>query len=213
LQDKLSLKGKITDGVVSRYINRRISMKISAFIIRHKIPITPNMVSIISSIIGFISLPLFILGNPILAGIIVQTSSILDGVDGELARYYGLTSKFGSFLDSILDRLVNIIALLGAILYLTLFHGLSTVLHILVYVLAVAGDLMVSYLHARALLDLDKHPVFIGKLPSIASRDVRLFILFIGCISGFIFESLLAIAILSFFYVISKFAEIAFSRL
>jgi len=143
-----------------------------------------------------------------LAGIIVQTSSILDGVDGELARYYGLTSKFGSFLDSILDRLVNIIALLGAILYLTLFHGLSTVLHILVYVLAVAGDLMVSYLHARALLDLDKHPVFIGKLPSIASRDVRLFILFIGCISGFIFESLLAIAILSFWIVLTIYLEL-----
>jgi len=211
LQKKL--KGKTTDGIVSRYINRKVSMRITAFIIHHNIPISPNMMSVISSAIGFISLPLFILGNPILAGIIIQTSSILDGVDGELARYYGLTSRFGAFLDSILDRLVNIVALLGAIIYLTLFHELNTVLHVAVYVLVIAGDLMVSYLHARALLDLGKHPLFIGKIPSIASRDVRLFILFLGCITGFIFESLIVIAVLSFLYVISKFIEIWLSRL
>ncbi|RLE86308.1 MAG: hypothetical protein DRN04_19740, partial [Thermoprotei archaeon] len=64
----------------------------------------------------------------------------------------------------------------------------------------------------RALLDLGKHPLFIGKIPSIASRDVRLFILFLGCITGFIFESLIIIAVLSFFYVISKFIEISLGK-
>lgn len=206
------LKGKSTDGIVSRYINRKISTRITAFIIHHNIPISPNMMSVISSVIGFLSLPLFIIGNHILAGIIIQTSSILDGVDGELARYYGSTSKFGAFLDSILDRLVNIVALLGAVIYLTLFYELNSILHIIVYVLVVTGDLMVSYLHARALLDLGKHPLFIGKIPSIASRDVRLFILFLGCITGFIFESLIIIAALSFFYVISKFIEVSLRK-
>jgi len=202
------LEGKPTDGIVSRYLNRKVSTRITAFIVKHKILITPNQMSIISSLVGFTSFPLFITDNPILAGIMIQASSILDGVDGELARYYGLASKFGSFIDSILDRLVNVTALLGAILYLVLFQGLNEAMHIAVYILVVTGDIMVSYLHARALLDLNKHPVFIGKIPSIASRDIRLFILFIGCIIGFIFESLLLIAILAYTYVLLKTIEI-----
>lgn len=202
------LEGKPTDGIVSRYLNRKLSTRITALIVKHKIPITPNQMSIISSLVGFTSFPLFITGNPVLAGVMVQTSSILDGVDGELARYYGLASKFGSFIDSILDRLVNIMALLGAVLYLVLFQGLNEAIHITVYVLTIAGDIMVSYLHARGLLDLNKHPVLIGKIPSIASRDIRLFILFIGCITGFIFESLLLIMLLTHTYVLLKTIEV-----
>ena len=40
----------------------------------------------------------------VLGGILVQAASILDGVDGEIARASLRESPFGGFLDSVLDR-------------------------------------------------------------------------------------------------------------
>jgi len=109
--------GKPTDGPVSRYINRRLSNPITKFIVRHNIDVTPNQMSILSAFIGMLSLPLYILNNPVLAGILVQVSSVLDGVDGELARARNMVSRRGRFLDACLDRYTDFIILAGASLY------------------------------------------------------------------------------------------------
>jgi len=53
------------------------------------------------ALLAFIS---FIFGQNIVAGLLVQLSSIVDGIDGSLARLKGMTSEFGGFLDSVLDR-------------------------------------------------------------------------------------------------------------
>jgi len=41
------------------------------------------------------------------AGILVQLASIVDGVDGELARARNMASPVGAFLDSLLDRIAD----------------------------------------------------------------------------------------------------------
>jgi len=200
---------KSTDGYVSRYINRRFSTPITNFIVRHNIPLTPNQVSVISFLIGAACLPFYLLGHPIIAGILVQVSSIVDGVDGELARILNMSSKFGAFLDAVLDRLADVLAVLGAALYLSLKMPISPPL-LAVFMLAVSGSLMVSYLHIRTQHDLGKHPMFIGKLWNLSSRDVRLFIIFLGSVTGFLLHALVLVAILANFYAIAKFLEIAY---
>jgi len=65
---------------------------------------------------------------------------------------------------------------------------------------AITGDVMVSYLHARSLYDLSTHPIMVSRLGGLASRDVRLFIIFLGSLVARPLETLLAIAVLTHFY-------------
>ncbi len=203
----MSSLGKKEDGPVSKFINRRISTKITLFIVSRGYRPSPNMVSLVVFTIGLIPLYLYVTGNPVLAGIIVQIASILDGIDGELARLLGKTSKFGAFFDGILDRLVDIAVILGATYFSYMFLNKTDFASLVIFYFALSGSLMVSYLHIRAEHYLGKHPTFTGSIPQFASRDVRLFILFMGSILGFVFEALALIAIISYIYVLSKFVE------
>ncbi len=203
LDKELKITGKPTDGPISKYINRRISTRITRFIIKHNIPLTPNQVSLISFITAIAVLPLYLHGYLIPAGILVQLSSIIDGIDGELARALNMISKKGGFIDTILDRYSDVIIVLSLILYLSLTRYLA--IHILIFaVLCISGVLMVSYIHTRGQYDFKIHPATIGYLDSIASRDVRLFIIFIGSIIGFIEYTIIVLAILTHTYVIVK---------
>ncbi len=201
--------GKPTDGPVSRYINRRLSMPISRFIVEHNIPLTPNQASFIAFLVGALSLPLLALGHALLGGLLIQASSVLDGVDGEIARLRGMASKWGGFLDAVLDRVADTLIILGAALYAVLHQAVPAPYAVAAAVLAIAGSITVSYLHFRAEKDLGVHPALIGRLPSIASRDVRLFALFIGCALGLAYEALWLVALLSYVYVSVKLLELS----
>ncbi|MCS7386095.1 MAG: CDP-alcohol phosphatidyltransferase family protein [archaeon GB-1867-005] len=201
------IRGKATDGIVSRYINRKISSKITKLILKQKLKITPNQVSLLSFIMGAASLPLYLMRQPIIAGIVVQLSSIIDGVDGELARALRMESEFGAFFDAILDRLADIAILFGATAYLTLTTSINYET-LLIALGAISGSLMVSYIHAKSQQDLKVHPALIGRIRGIASRDVRLFIIFAGSMLGLIKETLILLFILTYTYVIGKFVEI-----
>ncbi len=193
---------KRTDGPISRYINRRISTRITSLIIRYSIPLTPNQVSVLSLVIALAG-AYFIAQNPIwLGGILVQVSSIIDGVDGELARARRMASPRGGFLDAMLDRYADTAIIIG--LALAVLRYSTTPLTLIWVMLALSGDLLVSYLHARGEASLGKHPIFIGVIPQLASRDVRLFIVFLGCLVGRPMETIVIIAILSHAYVIAK---------
>jgi len=199
---------KATDGIVSRYINRKISTRITMFIVKRRIRISPNQVSILSFIIGIVSAVIYLFNNPLIAGIMVQISSIVDGVDGELARILKKTTRFGAFFDAILDRFVNIVIILCISMYLSSL-GIEPGLLLLSSVLALSGDLMVSYIHARGESSLGIHPARIGIMLNYASRDVRLFIIFIGSIlesliSKALLYTLIIIALLSYSYVVTK---------
>ncbi len=215
--------GKRTDGPVSRYVNRRFSSAITKAILKHSVGVTPNQISLISFAIAAASLPAYLAGLAWLAGILIQLGSIIDGVDGELARATGLSSPWGAFLDSMLDRLADIAAYVGAAYYVLRYEALSqaTILRwwgagaavvSAVLVLAASGDVLVSYLHSKAPELLGKHPALIGRIPSFASRDVRLFILFIASLPGLVLEGLIAVAVVSYAYVLSKFVEIFLKR-
>jgi CDP-diacylglycerol--glycerol-3-phosphate 3-phosphatidyltransferase len=85
------------------------------------------------------------------AGLFVLLGGIADIFDGRVARESGLASKFGSFYDSTLDRISEIVVFLGlASLYNTLHPGVEDVAMIYVILLAMGGSLMVSYTRAKA---------------------------------------------------------------
>src|SRR5215475_7270711 len=82
-----------------------------------------------------------------LGAFLFVVGSILDILDGALARAGGKTTPFGAFLDSTTDR-VGEAAMLGAIAYVFATDGRNV--FVVVAVAAVAGSLLVSYTRARA---------------------------------------------------------------
>jgi CDP-diacylglycerol--glycerol-3-phosphate 3-phosphatidyltransferase len=82
-----------------------------------------------------------------LGAFVFVVGSILDILDGALARAGGKTTPFGSFLDSTTDR-VGEGAMLGAIALIFARHGNEIALA--AAIAAVAGSFLVSYTRAKA---------------------------------------------------------------
>jgi CDP-diacylglycerol--glycerol-3-phosphate 3-phosphatidyltransferase len=82
-----------------------------------------------------------------LAAVVFVAGSVLDILDGALARAGGKTTPFGAFLDSTTDRISEGF-MLTAIAYVFARHGRDV--FVAVTMAAVAGSFLVSYTRARA---------------------------------------------------------------
>ncbi|RLF06397.1 MAG: CDP-alcohol phosphatidyltransferase family protein [Thermoprotei archaeon] len=199
------MEGKSTDGPISRHLNRRLSRRITELILKKEIPITPNQVSLISFLTALIGSLLYIYGLDPLAGMLVQLSSVIDGVDGELARARGETSPLGAFVDSVLDRLADAVIVLG--LTSSAFRTWGA-LAVAPGMAALLGSLMVSYVHSQGKATLGLHVSKIGRIPMYASRDVRLFTIFVGSLLYSPLATLVTLAVLTLSYVIAKTVDV-----
>jgi len=104
---------KPTDGMYAR-LNRRISIPISRQLIR--LPISANMVSLITLGVGIASAAFFAIGgywNTLLGAFLCLFASILDGCDGEVARLKLLESDFGCWLETVCDYVFYFFLLTG----------------------------------------------------------------------------------------------------
>ena len=181
----------VYDGLVSRYLNRRLSRPI-ARVLGHT-PVTPNQVSIFSLLVATGALAAFAAGYPIVGGVLAQASSVIDGVDGDLARLTGKTSAFGGFLDAILDRYADGLVLLGLAIWAAGESDGTTTW--VVGFAALVGAYIVTYTRAR--ISEAHRTLFDRGITSLASRDVRLFAVFIGAIAGQGFATLVFLAALT----------------
>jgi len=121
-EDRISAERKLdrwlvkpTDGIFAR-MNRKISIPISRQII--KLPITPNLVSLFTLIVGLVAGIFFARGGywNMLAGAVLSVwASILDGCDGEVARLKLMETDFGCWLETVCDWLY----------YLFIFGGIA----------------------------------------------------------------------------------------
>jgi CDP-diacylglycerol---glycerol-3-phosphate 3-phosphatidyltransferase len=82
-----------------------------------------------------------------LAALVFVVGSLLDILDGALARAGGKTTPFGAFLDSTTDRISEGF-MLTAIAYVLARHGHTV--FVAVAMAAVAGSFLVSYTRAKA---------------------------------------------------------------
>lgn len=176
------------DGLVSRHLNRKISRPITRLLA--PTGITPNQVTSVSFLIACLASVAFALGSNVLGGLLAQFSSIVDGVDGEIARLKGLTSPFGAFYDAVLDRYADAAIILGMILWAGRFEHWPGTWP--VGLLALLGALMISYSAARA--EASTGARFDHGLASFPSRDIRLFIVMLGSLVGQVYWTLVLLA-------------------
>jgi phosphatidylglycerophosphate synthase len=119
---------KPTDGIFAR-MNRRISIPISRQLI--KLPITPNVVSLLTLGVGIAAALFFACGGywPMLIGALLSVwASILDGCDGEVARLKLLESDFGCWLETVCDYLYYLFIFAGMTIGLVRTWGTRTYL-------------------------------------------------------------------------------------
>ena len=185
-EDKLltNLK-KTSDGPVSRYLNRPISIIISRYLV--KISISPSFISFFSFIISMLGAFFFFLGgyvNLVIGGILAQISSIVDGCDGEVARLKFQATVFGGWFDAVLDRYADGFLLFGLTYYVYLLN--NNFLYIAIGFLAIMGSFMNSYTADKydGLRNglLDRRIGSKGGFSFRIGRDVRTFIIFVGAL-------------------------------
>lgn len=181
----------VYDGYISRYLNRRVSDPLARLLVRT--PATPNQVSLAAFGIAVGSLVSFVFGLNIVGGLLAQLSSVVDGADGSLARLKGMSSDFGGFLDAVLDRYADILIVLGLTLWSAGNEAYPGIW--LAGFLAATGSICVSYTRARVGSDHQRR--FDTGLQSLASRDIRLFLIMIGAVIGQAYFCLIAIAVLT----------------
>jgi CDP-L-myo-inositol myo-inositolphosphotransferase len=129
---------KASDGPVSRYLNRPISVRITKYLLKTKI--TPNWISFLSFILTITGAIFFFLrgyANLVIGGILAQLSSIIDGCDGEIARLKLQTSDFGGWFDAVLDRYADAFLLFGLTYYV--YFGNKSLLTLFIGFLAIIG--------------------------------------------------------------------------
>jgi 1L-myo-inositol 1-phosphate cytidylyltransferase / CDP-L-myo-inositol myo-inositolphosphotransferase len=105
---------KPRDGVVSRRLNRPLSRSISLLLIRGGA--SPNAVTAASFALTLVAATAVGMGSRssvalVAGGLLVQLASVVDGCDGEVARATLCASSHGAFLDSVLDRVGDVVLL------------------------------------------------------------------------------------------------------
>jgi len=190
---------KKDDGLVAKHLNRKLSAPITRGLV--KTNITPNQVSILSFLIGIVSAFSFLgLSYPflLLGGLLAQFCSVIDGVDGEIARLKFQVTRYGGYLDSILDRYADA-SILIAITYTSyVIFGCQWIW--ILGLLALFGSMM-SMLSKQRFQSATSRPYELtieGKFRYIpADRSARLFIIMLGGISNQLIPCLCILAALT----------------
>lgn len=107
-----------------------------------KIPLNPNIVTLLGLFISIFAGVLFASDNLIGGALFILLSGVCDMIDGAIARSQNRKTKFGGFLDSTCDRFADAAIIIG-IMY-------SGYIDPILGALAIHASLTVSYVRARA---------------------------------------------------------------
>jgi len=118
---------------------------------------TPNLVTVVGFLLNVGVAVIFVVGAEKSnrgdlsyvgwAGGLILFAGLFDMLDGQVARVGRMSSSFGAFLDSVLDRYSELFMFLGICYYLVAHHYLISSLFAFI---GLIGSMMVSYTRARA---------------------------------------------------------------
>ena len=114
-------------------------------------------------------------GSFVVGGVVLLVGGFFDMADGTVARHFGLTTPYGAFLDSSMDRFVDMLLLLALIFY---YGGEGQKWVVLLASVVLVGSVMTSYTKARA-------EAYVPSLKNgVFERGERIFLLGLGAVSG-----------------------------
>jgi choline kinase/phosphatidylglycerophosphate synthase len=181
---------KPSDGLVARLLNRPLSTRLSMALA--PLRVGPDLVTVIVFFLGLLGALALGTAHGLVGGLLVQLSSVVDGVDGELGRLRMQGSSRGAILDSVLDRVADA-AILVALGVWTLNGPLPPAAVLLLTGAALSGAFLSMALKDRAAaLRLPGFPERrLGLL--LAGRDGRLFLVAVFAVLGQPLPALIAV--------------------
>jgi CDP-diacylglycerol--glycerol-3-phosphate 3-phosphatidyltransferase len=126
---------------------------------------------------------------------VVLLAAVFDLVDGPIARHSGKVTRFGGFLDSVIDRYSDLVLLMGMLVY---YATISQFGYIVLTAAAMTGCVMVSYSRARAENEIPKCKV------GFLERPERIVLIIIGALANRMAPVLWVIAVLANWTVIQR---------
>jgi choline kinase/phosphatidylglycerophosphate synthase len=183
---------KPLDGVISRWLNRPLSSRLSEVLVRHGV--SPTQASLGTFLLALVAAVTVAAGSVapvalVVGGLLVQLASALDGCDGEIARATLRSSRFGALLDSLLDRVADAAVLVA----LALAAGFDT---IAAAALAAASFAAVFVPYVKAAFEsATKEPFPPSRLTF--GRDARMLVAAVGAVALQPLAALVAVAAIS----------------
>lgn len=124
---------RLLDPVVAALVRRRVH---------------PNLISFVGFLVSLGAAALIFARWMVPGFVVFLIGGMMDILDGRVARQTGLASKFGSFYDSTLDRVSEIVVYFSIYAY---FRPLDSFWYVgYIVITAMVGSLMVSYTRAKA---------------------------------------------------------------
>jgi CDP-diacylglycerol---glycerol-3-phosphate 3-phosphatidyltransferase len=112
--------------------------------------IPPNVLTTIGVTINMGCAVLFALGEFFWGGVVLIVANLFDMLDGNVARLSGRVTKYGTFLDSSLDRLSDMTVFFGIIIFYARSVPQHSLLNVILAGLGMICSVMVSYTTARS---------------------------------------------------------------
>lgn len=117
--------------------------------------INPDHLTLIGAAISIAAAVAFGVGEFLLGGLLMLGGGAFDLADGVVARHFGLSTTFGGFLDSTLDRVVDMALMLGIVIF---YAGEGAMGLATLAAISLVSSVVTSYAKARAELDIDHMP-------------------------------------------------------
>ena len=145
-------------------------------------PLNPDLLTVIGAIGSIAAAAALAAGWLVGGGILMLASGFFDLVDGVVARHQGISTRFGAFLDSTLDRFADLVVLVGLSVY---FARIGEPGNVLLTGAALTATVLVSYSAAIAKLSVPA-----GINVGLFERGERVGLLAAGAILGFVVPAL-----------------------
>ncbi len=158
------------------------------------IPLDPNTLTVTGFIVTMVACYILV-SNLYIGGILVLVGGAFDILDGVVARVNGKSSKFGAFLDSVLDRYSDALVLLAVAWNLGNrgnYHGVALCL------LTMVGAFLISYARARA------EGLGENCNNGLMERPERVILISLGAMTGYIIPVLWVLVVLTHLTVIQR---------
>ncbi len=158
------------------YRNRESFDKLSIAVgtLFSKLPLTPNQWTLSSLVLAVISTAFIIKNDFVLGSVFFFLAAFIDIIDGSVARVTGRVTVLGSYLDTIVDRLVEFTIIMGLFLVdypRGFWLATKTWLFVLLF-----GSMMTTYVKAAA---FEKKIVEKELRGGLVERSERLILIFL----------------------------------
>ena len=167
--------------------------------------ITPNQVSLLSLLAGVLCAVCYVYQLFIPGSLLLFVSAVLDLVDGSVARRTEQETRFGAVFDWIVDKYVDALVILGAglsgVAILSRFPGFPPYADAAVVAFAIIGSLMNTFIKPVVYAETGFQDRVDGKIEDplegvgFFGRPETILVLFIGGMTGFIWVSVILIAL------------------